>query len=122
MVTLIDSGFDPIYSNDTYLLATLLDPRYKVKFLDTATTQSAIDRLIQQACESYSDILPMEQGHQQDELIQPDDDDQGNTSGPCNSPLSYSQSDSTSSISTEPTSNTKKKGFSVYMILIKKLY
>ena len=59
----------------------------------------------------------MEQGHQQDELIQRDDDDQGNTSetsGPCNSPLSYSQSDSTSSTSMEPTSNTKKKGFSVY--------
>ena len=62
----------------------------------------------------------MEQGHQQDEPIQPDDDDQGHisetTSGSCNSQLGYSESvtvQSTSS-STEPTSSTKKKGFSVY--------
>ena len=117
MVSSLDSRFDQVYSNDTYLLATLLDPRFKVKFFDTVTTQSAIDRLIQQACESHSDILSMEQGHQQDEPIQPDDDDQGNTSetiGPCNSQLDYSEPDSTSGTSMEPTSNTKKKGFSVY--------
>jgi len=60
MVTSIDSQFDPIYFNDTYLLATLLDPKFTVKFFETATTQSAIYRPLQQACESYSDILPME--------------------------------------------------------------
>lgn len=61
-----------------------------MKFFDKATTQSAIDQLIQQAC---SEILPMEQGHQQDEAIQPDDNDQGHTSetsGPCNSHCSDS--------------------------------
>ena len=57
------------------------------------------------------------EGHQQDEPIQPDDidDDQGHTSetsGPCNSNLPL-ESDSTST-SMEPTSSTKKKGFSVY--------
>ena len=36
------------------------------------------------------------------------------TSGPCNSQLDYSEPDSTSGTSMEPTSNTKKKGFSVY--------
>ena len=46
MLSSLDSRFHQVYSNDTYLLATLLDPRFKVKFFDTATTQSAIDRLI----------------------------------------------------------------------------
>ena len=80
MLSSLDSRFDQVYFNDTYLLATLLDPRFKVKFFDTATTQSAIDQLIQQACESDSEILPMEQGHQQDEAIQPDDDNHGHIS------------------------------------------
>ena len=51
-----------------------------MNFFDTATTLSAIDRLIQQACESDSEVLPIEQSNQQDiEDIptQPDDDDQG---------------------------------------------
>ena len=55
------------------------------------------------------------EGHQQDEPIQPDDDNQGHTSetsGPCNSNL-HLESDSTST-SMEPTSSMKKKGFSVY--------
>ena len=58
----------------------------------------------------------MEQGHQQDEPIQSDDDDddQGHiseTSGSCNSQLGYSESDTiqSTSSSTEPTSSTKKK-------------
>ena len=55
------------------VLSTIFNPRFKVKFFDTATTQFAIDRLIQQARESDS---PMEQGH---EPIQPDDDNQGET-------------------------------------------
>ena len=122
MLSSLDSRFDQIYSNNTYLLATLLDPRFKVNFSDTAITQSAVDRLIQQACESDSEVLPIEQSNQQDiEDIptQPDDDDQGDkieTSAPCASQLSYSESDSTQSISTytEPTSSTKEKGFSVY--------
>ena len=119
MLTSLDSRFAHVYSNDTYLLATLLDPRFKVKFFDTETTQSAIDQLIQQACESDSEVVPMEQGHQQDEPIQPDDDDQGHiseTSGSCNSQLGYSESDTIqpTSSSTEPTLSTKKKGFSVY--------
>ena len=46
----LDSRFEQVYSNDTYLLATLLDPRFKNKFYDAETTQSAIDRLIQ-VCE-----------------------------------------------------------------------
>ena len=94
MLSSLDSRFDQVYSNDTYLLSTLLDPRFKVKFFDTATTQFAIDRLIQQACESDSEVLPMEQGHKP---IQPDDDNQediSETSGPCNSQLGYSESDS----------------------------
>ena len=33
MVSSLDSQFDQVYSNDTYLLATLLDPKFKVKFL-----------------------------------------------------------------------------------------
>ena len=51
-----------------------------MNFFDTATTQSANDRLIQQACESDSEVLPIEQSNQQDIediLTQPDDDDQG---------------------------------------------
>ena len=51
-----------------------------MNFFDTAITQSANDRLIQQACESDSEVLPIEQSNQQDiEDIptQPDDDDQG---------------------------------------------
>ena len=118
MLSSLDSRFDQIYSTDTYLLSTLLDPRFKVKFFDTVTIQFAIDRLIQQACESDSEVLPMEQGH---EPIQPDDDNQediSETSGPYNSQLGYSDSESDSiqstSTSTEPTSSTKKKGFSVY--------
>ena len=119
LLTSLDSRFDHVYSNDTYLLATVLNPRFKVKFFDTETTQSAIDRLIQRACESDSEVVPMEQGHQQDEPIQPDDDNQGHiseTSGSCNSQLGYSESDTiqSTSSSTEPTSSTKKKGFSVY--------
>ena len=38
MLSSLDSRFDQIYSNDTYLLATLLDPRFKVNFFDTTTT------------------------------------------------------------------------------------
>ena len=123
MFSSLDSRFDQIYSNDTYLLATLLDPRFKVNIFDTATTQSAIDRLIQQACESDSEVPPIEQGNQQDIEDKPtqpdDDDDQGDkikTSGPCTSQLGYSESDSiqSTSVSTELTSSTKKKGFSVY--------
>ena len=114
MLSSLDSRFDQVYSNDTYLLSTLLDPRFKVKFFDTATTQFAIDRLIQQACES--EVLPMEQDH---EPIQPDDDNQedmSETSGLCNLQLGYSESDSiqSTSTSTEPTSSMKKQGFSVY--------
>ena len=56
----LDSQFNEIYSNYTYLLATLLDPRFKVNFFDTTTTQSAIDRLIKQPCESDSEVLPRE--------------------------------------------------------------
>ena len=116
MLSSLDSRFDQVYSNDTYLLSTLLDPRFKVKFFDTATTQFAIDQLIQQACESDSEVLPMEQGH---EPIQLDDDNQediSETSGPCNSQLGYFESDSiqSTSTSTEPTSSMKEKGFSVY--------
>ena len=78
--------------------------------------------MIQQACESDSEVQPIEQSNQQDiEDIpsQPDDDDQGDkikTSGPCDSQLGYSKSDFTQSISTytESTSSTKEKGFSVY--------
>ena len=69
------------------MISTLLDPRFKVKFFDAATTQFAIDRLIQQAYESDSEVLPMEQGH---EPIQPDNDNQedmSKTSGQCNSQL-----------------------------------
>ena len=123
MLSSLDSQFDQIYSNDTYLLATLLDPRFKVNFFDTATIQSAIDQLIQQACESDSEVPPIEQGNQQDIEDKPtqpdDDDDQGDkikTSGPCTSQLGYSESDSiqSTSVSTELTSSTNKKGFSVY--------
>ena len=94
-----------------------------MNFFDTATTQSAIDRLIQQASESDSEVPPIEQGNQQDIEDKPtqpdDDDDQGDkikTSGPCTSQLGYSESDSiqSTSVSTELTSSTKKKGFSVY--------
>ena len=46
LLSSLDSRFDQIYSNDTYLLATLLDPRFKVNFFDIATTQFATDRLI----------------------------------------------------------------------------
>ena len=124
MLSSLDSRFHQVYSNDTYLLATLLDPRFKVKFFDTATTQFAIDRLIQQACESDSDILPVEQG-QQDEAVEPiqsDGDNQGHisecetaqTSGPCNSRFGHESDSIQSSTSTESTSSTKKKGFSVY--------
>ena len=122
MLSSLDSRFDQINSNDTYLLATLLDPRFKVNFFDTATTQSAIDRLIQ-ACESDSEAPPIEQGNQQDIEDKPtqpdDDDDQGDkikTSGPCTLQLGYSESDyiQSTSVSTELTSSTKKKGFSVY--------
>lgn len=45
-----------------------------MKIFDTETTQSAIDQLIQEACESDSEVVPMKQGHQWDEPIQPDDD------------------------------------------------
>ena len=116
MLTSLDSRFNHVYSNDTYLLATLLDPRFKVKFFDTETTQFAIDRLIQQACESDSEVVPMEQGHQQDEPIQPDDDDQGHiseTSGSCNSQLGYSESvtiQSTSSSTCRTNKQYKEKG------------
>ena len=93
-----------------------------MNFFDTSTSQSAIDRLIQQACESHLEVLPIEQGNQQDienKPTQPDDDDQRDkikTSGPCTSQLSYFESDSiqSTSTSTEPTSSTNKKGFSVY--------
>ena len=68
----------------------------------------------------------MEQDQQDEpvEPIQPDGDNQGHisecettqTSGPCNLQLGYSESDSkqSTSASTESTSSTKKKGFSVY--------
>ena len=58
----------------------------------------------------------MDKGHQQDEPIQPDDDDQGNTSErnvPFSSQLSYSVSISTI-VSMDPASDAKKKGFIVY--------
>ena len=63
-------------------------------------------------------MLPIEQGNQQDiEDIptKPDDDDQGEKTGPCTSQLGYSESDSTqsTSTSTEPTNSTKEKGFIV---------
>ena len=54
-----------------------------MNFFDTATTQSAIDRLIQQACESDSEILPIEQSNQQDieDIPTQPDDDQGEQVG-----------------------------------------
>lgn len=117
MLSSLNSWFDQVYSNDTYLLAPLLDPRFKVKFLGTETTQSVIDQLIQRVCESASEIVPMVQGLQQDEPIQLDDDDQehvSETSGSCNSQFDYSESDSIWSTSpTEPTSSIKR-GISVY--------
>ena len=81
MLSSLDSRFDQIYFNNTYLLATLLNPRFKVNFFVTATTQSAIDRLIQQACGSDTEVLPVEQGNQEieDILTQSDDDDQEET-------------------------------------------
>ena len=62
---------------------------------------------------------------QQDEAVEPiqsDGDNQGHirecettqTSGPCNSRLGYESDSIQSSTSTESTSSTKKKGFSVY--------
>ena len=49
-----------------------------MNFLDTATTHSAIDRFIQQAYESDSEVLPVEQGNQEIEYMptQPDDNNQ----------------------------------------------
>ena len=79
--------------------------------------------MIQQACESDSEVLSIEQDNQrdiEDKPTQPDDDDnQGDkikTSGPCTLQLGYSESNSIESYSRsiEPTSSAKKKGFSVY--------
>ena len=86
------------------------------------STHSTIDQFIQQACEWDSEVLPIEQGNQldiKDNPTQLDDDDQGDKikiSGPCTSQLGYCESDSirSTSTSTEPTSSTMKKGFSVY--------
>ena len=101
------------------MILTFLPPyRFKVNF-DTATTQSAINRLIQQTCESESEVLPIEKDNHQDKPTQLDDDDQGDkikTSGSCALQQDYSESDSIQSTSTsaEFTSSTKKKGFNVY--------
>jgi len=112
----LDSRFEHVYTNDTYLLATLFDPRFKNQFYDEETTQS----IITQVCESDSELLTDREGHQQD------DESQGQScpsNVTCNSQLGSSESDSVQSITTTATNSvevTRKKGL-VCMILTKEL-
>ena len=42
----LQSRFNHVYKEDNYVIATLLDPRFKASFYDTETSELAIQRLI----------------------------------------------------------------------------
>ena len=42
----LNSRFNHVYKEDKYIIATLLDPRFKGSFYDTATSRLAAERLI----------------------------------------------------------------------------
>ena len=92
----LDSWFEHVYTDDTYLLATLLDQRFKNQFYDEETTQSTITRLIQ-VSESDSKLSTEQEGCEQD------DESQGQScpsNVTCDSQLGSSESDSVQSTTT----------------------
>ena len=42
----LNSRFNHVYKEDKYIIATLLDPRFKGSFYDTTTSRLAAERLI----------------------------------------------------------------------------
>ena len=46
LIESLDSHFNHVYKEDKYIIATLLDPRFKGSFYDTTTSRLAVERLI----------------------------------------------------------------------------
>ena len=100
----LQSRFNHVYKEDNYIIATLLDPRFKASFYDTTTSELAVQRLII-ACQKEPTLVLQEQHNTQVTQL-------------CEAQLQVSNCDllEQSSTSTTDSSNppTKKKGFSIY--------
>ena len=98
----LQSRFGHVYKEDNYIIATLLDPRFKTSFYDTTTSELAVQRLTA-ACLTQPTLVLNEQGNSRvtqssEAQLQANDCDlleQSTTTDPSNSPV-------------------KKKGFSIY--------
>ena len=64
----LQSWFDHVYKEDNYIIATLLDPRFKASFYDTATSELAVQRL-NIACQTEPTLALKEQDNT--EVTQP---------------------------------------------------
>jgi len=98
----LQSRFGHVYKEDNYIIATLLDPRFKTSFYDTTTSELAVQRLTE-AC-----------------LIQPtlmfNEQDNNRVTQPCEAQLQANDCNLMEQTSTTDPSNSpvKKKGFSIY--------
>ena len=95
----LNSRFNHVYIEDKYIIATLLDPRFKGSFCDTTTSRLAVERLIA-ACQKEPTSVFKE--HQVAQSCEPQ--------------LQTGECDLLEQPSITDTSNpsTKKKGFDIY--------
>ena len=95
----LNSRFNHVYKEDKYIIATLLDPRFKGSFYDTTTSRLAVERLIA-ACQREPTSVFKE--HQVAQSCEPQ--------------LQTGECDLLEQPSITDTSNpsTKKKGFNIY--------
>ena len=99
----LQSRFSHVYKEDNYIIATLLDPRFKASFFDSATSELAVQRLIA-VCRTEPTLVLNEQDNTQ----------------PCLAQLQVHNCD-ISEQPTEPSATNpsslplKKKGFNIYV-------
>ena len=97
----LKSRFNHVYKEDNYIIATLLDPRFKISFYDTATSELAVQRLIV-ACQKESALVLKEQ-------------DKTQVTQPCDPQVQTSNCDlleqSNTTVTTDTSNpNTRKRG------------
>ena len=98
----LKSRFSHVYKEDNYIIATLLDPRFKASFFDSATSELAVQRLIA-VCRTEPTLVLNERDNTQ----------------PCLAQLQVHNCD-ISEQPTEPSATNpsslplKKKGFNIY--------
>ena len=95
----LNSRFNHVYKEDKYIIATLLDPRFKGSFYDTTTSRLAVERLIAACQREPTSVFKEHQVAQS-----------------CESQLQTGECDLLEQPSITGTSNpsTKKKGFNIY--------